>query len=431
MSIGQRIWLCCLWIGPSGLGLAHHDHDLAVRVHGVRGPPLAPVEDVLVAVLVDRQADVGRVGAGDVGLGHREGRADLALEQRFEPAVLLLVGAELVQDLHVARVGGRAVAGLRGDRRAAEDLGEGCVVGVREARSVVGVGQEHVPEPGLTCLDLQFLHHGRVEVGVAGLESLLLVDLLGGVDVLVHERVQALDEIGAALAGLKVHRVLLGGDRALGSSPMSTDGASYRAAGVDYEVLDAGKRLAMARALATSPLMAGRGGRALDASRGEPAFVFELGGQTLAFVVEGLGHEVDDLASGARAAGRQPLRRRRLRHRRRDRQRPLLRGSSARSWSTPISRRAPRSGTPRRAAPRPWSRAGTGPALTPAARGEGGSLPRSRGCSPRATSSWREPRWARCPTAAGRSSARTSPRAMRSSWWRPAACTRTGRPSPG
>jgi phosphoribosylformylglycinamidine cyclo-ligase len=70
---------------------------------------------------------------------------------------------------------------------------------------------------------------------------------------------------------------------------MSTDGASYRAAGVDYEVLDAGKRLAMARALATSPLMAGRGGRALDASRGEPAFVFELGGQTLAFVVEGLG----------------------------------------------------------------------------------------------------------------------------------------------
>ena len=31
------------------------------------------------------------------------------------------------------------------------------------------------------------------------------------------------------------------------------------------------------------------GGRALDASRGEPAFVFELGGRTLAFVVEGLG----------------------------------------------------------------------------------------------------------------------------------------------
>ncbi len=70
---------------------------------------------------------------------------------------------------------------------------------------------------------------------------------------------------------------------------MSQDGASYRAAGVDYDALDAGKRLAMAKALSTSSLLAGRGGRALDASRGEPAFVFELGSQTLAFVVEGLG----------------------------------------------------------------------------------------------------------------------------------------------
>jgi phosphoribosylformylglycinamidine cyclo-ligase len=70
---------------------------------------------------------------------------------------------------------------------------------------------------------------------------------------------------------------------------MSQEGASYRAAGVDYEALDAGKRLAMAKALSTSPLLEARGGRALDASRGEPAFVFELGEQTFAFVVEGLG----------------------------------------------------------------------------------------------------------------------------------------------
>jgi len=70
---------------------------------------------------------------------------------------------------------------------------------------------------------------------------------------------------------------------------MSDQGVSYRAAGVDYEALDAGKRLAIAKALSTSPLLAARGGRALDDSRGEPAFVFELGGQTLAFVVEGLG----------------------------------------------------------------------------------------------------------------------------------------------
>jgi phosphoribosylformylglycinamidine cyclo-ligase len=70
---------------------------------------------------------------------------------------------------------------------------------------------------------------------------------------------------------------------------MSEQGASYRAAGVDYEALDAAKRLAMAKALSTSPLLQARGGQALDASRGEPAFVFELAEQAFAFVVEGLG----------------------------------------------------------------------------------------------------------------------------------------------
>jgi phosphoribosylformylglycinamidine cyclo-ligase len=65
--------------------------------------------------------------------------------------------------------------------------------------------------------------------------------------------------------------------------------ASYRAAGVDYETLDAGKRLAIAGALSTSQLLGARGARALDSSRGEPAFVFELDSRAFAFVVEGLG----------------------------------------------------------------------------------------------------------------------------------------------
>jgi phosphoribosylformylglycinamidine cyclo-ligase len=72
-------------------------------------------------------------------------------------------------------------------------------------------------------------------------------------------------------------------------TPSEPPGADYRAAGVDYEALDAGKRLAIAGALSTSSLLAARGGQALDSSRGEPAFVFELGETTLAFVVEGLG----------------------------------------------------------------------------------------------------------------------------------------------
>jgi phosphoribosylformylglycinamidine cyclo-ligase len=70
---------------------------------------------------------------------------------------------------------------------------------------------------------------------------------------------------------------------------MTQGSANYKAAGVDYDALDEGKRMAMARALATSPLLGARGGRALDSSRGEPAFVFDFAGRTLAFVIEGLG----------------------------------------------------------------------------------------------------------------------------------------------
>jgi phosphoribosylformylglycinamidine cyclo-ligase len=80
-----------------------------------------------------------------------------------------------------------------------------------------------------------------------------------------------------------------GSGEAAGAAAQHEHGAAYREAGVDYTTLDAGKRLALTRALATSPFMAARGGRALDASRGEPAFVFELDGRHFAFVVEGLG----------------------------------------------------------------------------------------------------------------------------------------------
>jgi phosphoribosylformylglycinamidine cyclo-ligase len=65
--------------------------------------------------------------------------------------------------------------------------------------------------------------------------------------------------------------------------------SAYRQAGVDYTVLDAGKRDALGEALATSHWLAAAGGRALDESRGEPAFVLRFAGSTLAFVLETLG----------------------------------------------------------------------------------------------------------------------------------------------
>ena len=63
----------------------------------------------------------------------------------------------------------------------------------------------------------------------------------------------------------------------------------YASAGVNYELLDAAKRLALAQALETTGLLGHRGGSGIDASRGEPAFVFELGDHTLALVLECLG----------------------------------------------------------------------------------------------------------------------------------------------
>ncbi len=73
------------------------------------------------------------------------------------------------------------------------------------------------------------------------------------------------------------------------ADPDSDVHSAYRQAGVDYAVLDASKRSALGEALATSHWLAGGGARAVDGSRGEPAFVLRFAGSTLAFVLETLG----------------------------------------------------------------------------------------------------------------------------------------------
>src|ERR1700712_5667443 len=65
--------------------------------------------------------------------------------------------------------------------------------------------------------------------------------------------------------------------------------SEYGKVGIDYEILDESKRAAIRHAQATSPLIAAHGGKVVEDSRGASAFVLEIGGQQLAFVVEGLG----------------------------------------------------------------------------------------------------------------------------------------------
>ena len=96
-----------------GVAATHEDRDAAARVAGAGDPPLAAVDDVLVAVARDAGADVGGIRRGDVGLGHREAGANLAGEQRLEPLPLLLGRAVADQHFHVAGVGRGAVEHLR------------------------------------------------------------------------------------------------------------------------------------------------------------------------------------------------------------------------------------------------------------------------------------------------------------------------------
>lgn len=64
---------------------------------------------------------------------------------------------------------------------------------------------------------------------------------------------------------------------------------TYRAAGVDYDVLDPAKRDALSAALSTAPLMRALGGESIDRSRGASAFLFSVGRITLGAVLECLG----------------------------------------------------------------------------------------------------------------------------------------------
>jgi phosphoribosylformylglycinamidine cyclo-ligase len=64
---------------------------------------------------------------------------------------------------------------------------------------------------------------------------------------------------------------------------------AYAAAGVDYEKLDRGKRLAQSEAAATATSLAARGYAELAETRGESAYVIDIGDAYLSTVTEALG----------------------------------------------------------------------------------------------------------------------------------------------
>ena len=121
------------------------------------------------------QRDVGRVRGGDVGLGHRERRADLAVEQRAQPALLLLGRAEQRAAPPCCRCPApSSCTPPSAMRLRAEDLRQRRVLEVRQPRPrSCGVGVEHVPQPAAARLLLELLHDRRLRVRVARFAQLL------------------------------------------------------------------------------------------------------------------------------------------------------------------------------------------------------------------------------------------------------------------
>mmetsp|Transcript_8030 Transcript_8030/g.15497 ORF Transcript_8030/g.15497 Transcript_8030/m.15497 type:complete len:498 (+) Transcript_8030:657-2150(+) len=192
-----------------GVGLAHHDVDGAARVAGTAAPPLAAVDDVVIAVALDAAFDIGGVAGRHGRLGHQEGRADLAAQQGLQPAVLQRLAGIALQRLHVAGVGRRAVEDLGRPEHPAHDLAQRRVFEVAQALGrAAGLGQKQVPQPGGARLGLEFLDHGGGQPGVAGTAvggDFVEVALFVGRDVLGKEGEQALAQLHDLGGIVEVH----------------------------------------------------------------------------------------------------------------------------------------------------------------------------------------------------------------------------------
>ena len=179
---------------PLGLrvGLAHHQQHLVQRVHDVRAPPLATVEHVVVPVALDLQLHVGCVGRRHLRLRHRVRRANLARQQRLQPALLLRRRAELRQHFHIAPVRRRAVERLERPRRPAHHLRQRRELQIRQTRAPGRVlrRQEPIPDPRLARLGLQLLHQRRLHPMVVLILREAVILRLIRIDVLVHEAFQ-------------------------------------------------------------------------------------------------------------------------------------------------------------------------------------------------------------------------------------------------
>ena len=134
-----------LW--SARVALAHHDVHRAAWVARAGNPPLATVDDVVVAVANDGGFDVGRIARRNCGFRHRKRRANFACEQARQPFGFFLGACVLNDGFHVSGIRRGAVEDFRRPWNAAHNFGQRRVFHVVEPCAVLVVRAKQIPQP--------------------------------------------------------------------------------------------------------------------------------------------------------------------------------------------------------------------------------------------------------------------------------------------
>ena len=217
VSVGTMIWLARAWRGASGSVTAMTMAKAAPSADDVNH--LCPSMTQASPSRRARVLELGRVGAGVLGLGHGEAAADAAGGERLEPALLLLGGAVPVEDLDVAGVGRLGAEHQVPERRPAQLLADQRVLDQAEAHAAELARHLRAPQTGGPHLVAQALDD-RLVAGHAGRQDLGL----GRDDVVVDERPHAGAELLGGGGDVEVHRGFSGaGVRCLGRSAIGDE----------------------------------------------------------------------------------------------------------------------------------------------------------------------------------------------------------------
>jgi len=192
-----------------GIGFTHHQHDLAARVNGPGGPPLAAIEHILVTVALDFQFHVGGIGRCYLGFSHGVGAANFTGQQRLQPLLLLFFGTVLRQHFHIAAVGGVAVEHTLCPDHFAHGLEQGGNFHVGQARApgFILMGQKQVPQALSPGQCPQVVVPGRCFPEIVLVQTPLLPVVLAGIDMLIHKRCKSGVQLHNLFAYFKPHNI--------------------------------------------------------------------------------------------------------------------------------------------------------------------------------------------------------------------------------